>query len=106
MIISPIEFVSQKKHGKRSEYSCGVACLMMLLKYNNTSYHTTFKKLGDFLEVDKRAIDKSGLELRVMKKDDEVNGKFKLVDILPDKVVVYSIKEQMRRTFPIGGGKE
>ena len=61
MIISPIEFVSQKKHGKRSEYSCGVACLMMLLKYNNTSYHTTFKKLGDFLEVDKRAIDKSVL---------------------------------------------
>lgn len=45
-------------------------------------------------------------ELKVMKKDEEVNGKFKLVDILPDKVVVYSFKEQIRRTFPIGGGKE
>lgn len=45
-------------------------------------------------------------ELITIKKDQEVKGKFKVVDILSDKVVVYSNKEQMRRTFPIGGGKE
>jgi len=45
-------------------------------------------------------------ELIVVKKDEEVKGKFKVVDILPDKVVIYSNKEQMRRKFPIGGGKE
>ncbi|MFZ2960562.1 MAG: hypothetical protein WA705_27085 [Candidatus Ozemobacteraceae bacterium] len=39
-------------------------------------------------------------------KDMVVDGKFKVVDILPDKLVIYSNKEQMRRTFPIGGGKE
>lgn len=39
-------------------------------------------------------------------KDQVVDGKFKVVDILTDKIVVYSNKEQMRRTFPIGGGKE
>ena len=44
-------------------------------------------------------------EMKTVKKDEDVKGKFKVVDILPDKVVVYSNKEQMRRTFPIGGGK-
>jgi hypothetical protein len=42
----------------------------------------------------------------VLKKDQDVKGKFKVVDILTDKVVIYSILEQLRRTFPIGGGKE
>lgn len=41
----------------------------------------------------------------VVSKDMVVDGKFKVVDILPDRLVVYSNKEQMRRTFPIGGGK-
>jgi len=41
----------------------------------------------------------------VVSKDMVVDGKFKIVDILPDRLVIYSNKEQMRRTFPIGGGK-
>ncbi len=41
-----------------------------------------------------------------VQKDQVVDGKFKVVDILPDKLIIYSNKEQMRRTFPIGGGKE
>ncbi len=42
----------------------------------------------------------------VVFKEMTVDGMFKVVDILSDNIVVYSIKEQMRRTFPIGGGKE
>jgi len=42
----------------------------------------------------------------VIQKDMVVDGKFKVVDVLPDRIVIYSNKEQMRRTFPIGGGKE
>ncbi|HEY9070342.1 MAG TPA: hypothetical protein VIV61_08780 [Candidatus Ozemobacteraceae bacterium] len=42
----------------------------------------------------------------VVFKEMTVDGSFKVVDILSDNVVVYSIQEQMRRTFPIGGGKE
>ena len=42
----------------------------------------------------------------VVSKDMVVDGKFKIVDILPDRLVIYSNKEQMRRTFPIGGGKQ
>ena len=41
-----------------------------------------------------------------IQKDQVVDGKFKVVDILTDKLIIYSNKEQMRRTFPIGGGKE
>ncbi|MBF0546602.1 MAG: hypothetical protein HQM08_19305 [Candidatus Riflebacteria bacterium] len=40
-----------------------------------------------------------------IQKGQQVEGKFKVVDILNDKVIVYSEKEQMRKTFPIGGGK-
>ncbi|NLI75181.1 MAG: hypothetical protein GX442_01915 [Candidatus Riflebacteria bacterium] len=36
-----------------------------------------------------------------VRRDNEVEGKFKVVDILPDKIVVYSRKEQMRRTFSL-----
>ena len=39
-------------------------------------------------------------------KDQVVQGKFKVVDILNDRVVVYSNKEQRRHTFRIGGGKK
>ncbi len=42
----------------------------------------------------------------VVFKEMTVDESFKVVDIFSDKVVVYSFKEQMRRTFPIGGGKE
>jgi len=42
----------------------------------------------------------------VVFKEMTVDGMFKVVDILSDNIVVYSIKDQMRRTFPIGGGKE
>ncbi|MBF0498967.1 MAG: hypothetical protein HQM09_02440 [Candidatus Riflebacteria bacterium] len=45
-------------------------------------------------------------KFQTVTKDMVVDGKFKVVDILPDKLVIYSNKEQMRRTFPIGGGKE
>lgn len=36
-------------------------------------------------------------------KDKVVKGKFKVVDVLSDRVVVYSNKEQRRHTFKIGG---
>ncbi len=42
----------------------------------------------------------------VVHKEMTVDGKFKVVDVLADRLVIYSNREQMRRTFPIGGGKE
>lgn len=42
----------------------------------------------------------------IVTKDMVVDGKFKVIDILPDRVIIYSNKEQMRRTFTIGGGKD
>lgn len=36
-------------------------------------------------------------------KDQIIEGKFKVVDVLADRVVVYSNKEQRRHTFKIGG---
>lgn len=36
-------------------------------------------------------------------KDQIIEGKFKVVDVLSDRVVVYSNKEQRRHTFKIGG---
>jgi len=42
----------------------------------------------------------------VVHKEMNVDGKFKVVDVLDDRLVVFSFKEQIRRTFPIGGGKE
>ncbi|NLI76445.1 MAG: hypothetical protein GX442_08390 [Candidatus Riflebacteria bacterium] len=42
----------------------------------------------------------------VVHKEMNVDGKFKVVDVLADRLVIYSNREQMRRTFPIGGGKE
>lgn len=41
-------------------------------------------------------------ELTVVK-DQIVEGKFKVVDVLSDRVVIYSNKEQRRHTFKIGG---
>lgn len=42
----------------------------------------------------------------VLRKNSLVEGKFKVVDIEPDRIVIYSQRENIRRTFPIGGGKE
>lgn len=42
----------------------------------------------------------------VVHKEVTVDGTFKVVDVLADRLVIYSFREQMRRTFPIGGGKE
>ncbi|MDD3146964.1 MAG: hypothetical protein PHD82_06645 [Candidatus Riflebacteria bacterium] len=39
-------------------------------------------------------------------KDQIVEGKFKVVDVLSDRVVVYSNKEQRRHTFKIGGDEK
>lgn len=39
-------------------------------------------------------------------KDQVVDGKFKVVDILNDRVVVYSNKEQRRHTFKLAGEKK
>lgn len=39
-------------------------------------------------------------------KDQVVDGKFKVVDIMNDRVVVYSNKEQRRHTFKIGGDEK
>lgn len=39
-------------------------------------------------------------------KDQIVDGKFKVVDIYADRVVVYSNKEQRRHTFKIGGDEK
>jgi len=41
-----------------------------------------------------------------LKKNDTVDGKFKVVDILPDKIVIYSNREKIRRSFNVGGGSE
>jgi hypothetical protein len=41
-----------------------------------------------------------------VQKDTVVDGKFKVVEILPDRLVVYSNKEQMRRTFNLAPGKD
>ncbi len=39
-------------------------------------------------------------------KDQVVDGRFKVVDIMADRVVVYSNKEQRRHTFKIGGDEK
>ncbi|MBF0543960.1 MAG: hypothetical protein HQM08_05995 [Candidatus Riflebacteria bacterium] len=43
-------------------------------------------------------------QIMVVGKGDCVEGAFQVVDILPDKIVVYSKAEQLQQTFPIGGG--
>ena len=57
-------------------------------------------------DQERLAIVKFENELRTIARDDVVKGQFKVVDILPDRVVIYSNREQMRRTFPLGGGKD
>jgi hypothetical protein len=41
-----------------------------------------------------------------VQRDTVVDGKFKVVEILPDRLVVYSNREQMRRTFNMAPGKD
>ena len=50
-------------------------------------------------------IEFEGKEITV-KKDQIVDGKFKVIDIYPDRIVVYSSQEQRRHTYKIGGEKK
>lgn len=54
-------------------------------------------------EGSRLAIVKFENEELTLTKDQIVEGKFKVVDIYADRVVVYSNKEQRRHTFKIGG---
>lgn len=54
-------------------------------------------------EGSRLAIVKFENEEMTITKDQIVEGKFKVVDIYADRVVVYSNKEQRRHTFKIGG---
>ena len=45
-------------------------------------------------------IEFEGKEITV-KKDQIVDGKFKVIDIYPDRMVVYSFKEQRSHTYKI-----
>lgn len=45
-------------------------------------------------------------EEHTVSKDQIVDGKFKVVDIQSDRIVVYSNKEQRRHTFKIGGDEK
>ena len=52
-------------------------------------------------EAHRMAIIRFENQEHTIRKDDVVEGKFKVVDILPDRVVVYSNQEQRRHTFRI-----
>jgi hypothetical protein len=54
-------------------------------------------------EGDRLAIIKFENNEHTVTKDQIVEGKFKVVDIQNDRIVVYSNKEQRRHTFKIGG---
>lgn len=54
-------------------------------------------------EANRMAVVKFENNEYTLMKDQVVEGKFKVVDILPDRVVVYSNQEQRRHTFRIGG---
>ncbi len=57
-------------------------------------------------EGSRLAIVKFENEELTIAKDQIVEGKFKVVDIYADRVVVYSNKEQRRHTFKIGGDEK
>lgn len=57
-------------------------------------------------EGSRLAIVKFENEEMTITKDQIVEGKFKVVDIYADRVVVYSNKEQRRHTFKIGGDEK
>lgn len=54
-------------------------------------------------EANRMAVVKFENNEYTLMKDQVVEGKFKVVDILTDRVVVYSNQEQRRHTFRIGG---
>ncbi|MGM0598373.1 MAG: hypothetical protein ACQETH_01030 [Candidatus Rifleibacteriota bacterium] len=54
-------------------------------------------------EGDRLAVIRFENQEHTITKDQVVEGKFKVVDILSDRVVVYSNKEKRRHTFKIGG---
>ncbi len=57
-------------------------------------------------EGNRLAIVKFENEEYTISKDQIIEGKFKVVDVLSDRVVVYSNKEQRRHTFKIGGDEK
>lgn len=57
-------------------------------------------------EGNRLAIVEFEKEEKTITKDQIVDGKFKVVDIYSDRVVVYSNKEQRRHTFKIGGDEK
>ncbi|MBR4569428.1 MAG: hypothetical protein IKO19_01985 [Candidatus Riflebacteria bacterium] len=57
-------------------------------------------------EGNRLAIVKFENEELTISKDQIVEGKFKVVDIYADRVVVYSNKEQRRHTYKIGGDEK
>ena len=57
-------------------------------------------------EGQRLAVVKLGNDELTLVKDQIVEGKFKVVDILNDRVVIYSNKEQRRHTFKIGGDEK
>ncbi len=57
-------------------------------------------------EGQRLAVIKFENEEMTVTKDQIVEGKFKVVDVLSDRIVVYSNKEQRRHTFKIGGDEK
>lgn len=57
-------------------------------------------------EGERLAVIKFEDEEHTVTKDQIVDGKFKVVDIQNDRIVVYSNKEQRRHTFKIGGDEK
>jgi len=57
-------------------------------------------------EGDRLAVIRFEDEEHTVSKDQIVDGKFKVVDIQNDRIVVYSNKEQRRHTFKIGGDEK
>ncbi len=57
-------------------------------------------------EGQRLAVIKFEDEEHTVTKDQIVDGKFKVVDIQNDRIVVYSNKEQRRHTFKIGGDEK
>ena len=68
---------------------------------NNSLLKVIIKEIVGEEENNRSAIiEFEGKEITV-KKDQIVDGKFKVIDIYPDRMVVYSFKEQRRHTYKI-----
>lgn len=56
-------------------------------------------------DSERLALVKFENELHILEQGNMVKGKFRVMEILRDRVVVFSEKEQMRRTFPMEEAK-